>query len=108
MATGQQPIPNEHINTDDVEEAERRVAAARQRAAHSGLSAADSLERSARLQERVARVEQQTVAQNVSHRDVHERSVRVHYEAAKADRTMAARKRKESQADLAPKDQAPA
>jgi hypothetical protein len=102
MATEQQSIPNEHINTADVEEAERRAAAARGRAAHAGLLAADSLDRSARFQERVARVEQQTVAQNVSHRDVHERSVRSHFEAAKADRTMAENKRKESEADLAP------
>ena len=44
----------EAVTAEDVELAERRVTAARERAAQAGLSAARSIEESARQHERIA------------------------------------------------------
>ncbi|WP_082951712.1 hypothetical protein [Mycobacterium sp. 852002-51057_SCH5723018] len=102
MATGgERPSPGkETVTADDVELAERRVTAARERAAHAGLSAARSIEESARLHERVAKVQEVTVEQGASETGVHRRSIARHREAATDDRQLAEQKRAESQADL--------
>ncbi|OBH24405.1 hypothetical protein A5692_05005 [Mycobacterium sp. E342] len=100
MATGNQPL-EEALTAKDVERAERRAAAARQRAAHAGLSAARSFEESALGHERVARVQDEAVEQGVSHVGVHRESAVHHREFAAEDRKLAELKRKESEADLA-------
>ncbi|WP_406814648.1 hypothetical protein [Mycobacterium sp. M23085] len=97
------PPPSENaVTAQDVERAERRAAAARERAARAGLSAARSFEESALQHERVARTQDWTVEQGVSHTDVHRRSAIKHRQAAEEDRKLAELKRKESEADLAP------
>lgn len=99
MATENQ---REHaLTAKDAELAERRASAARERAAHAGLSAARSLEESALRHERVARVQDQAVEQGVSHVGVHRDSAAHHREFAAEDRKLAELKRKESEADLA-------
>lgn len=100
MATGREPS-EEAVSAQDVEAAERRVAEARGRAAYAGLSAARSIEESARQHERLASVQDVSVDRGVSHTDVHRTSADRHREAAAEDRKMAEAKRKESEADLA-------
>jgi len=102
------PIGNESsprgekaVTVEDVERAERRVADARERAAHAGLAAAHSFEQSAVHHERVAEIQDLSVQQGVSHTEVHRRSAIVHRQAAADDRKLAELKRKESEADLA-------
>jgi hypothetical protein len=102
MATGREPF-EEAVTAEDVEAAERRVADARERAAHAELSAARSIEESARAHERVAKVQEVTVEQGASQTDVHQRSVIRHREAAADDHQMAEQKRAESAADLSPR-----
>lgn len=103
MSTANKPPPQgeKAFGAEDVEVAERRVAAARERAALAGLSAAHSLEESAAQHERIAKVQDSCVEQGVPHPDVHRRSASVHREAAAEDRELAERKREESEADLA-------
>jgi hypothetical protein len=100
MATGNQPR-EEAFTARDAEIAERRAAAARDRAAHAGLSAARSFEESAVKHEQVARVQDRTVEQGASHGAVHRESAAKHRQAAVDDRKLAELKRKESEADLA-------
>jgi hypothetical protein len=99
--TPQSPEPEKSLTAEDVEMAERRVAAARERAAHAGLSAAASFARSADMQDDVARIEEVTVART-PHADAHRESIGIHRRAAEEDRVMAERKRRESEADLRP------
>lgn len=99
MATGQEPF-EQALAQEDVELAERRAAVARERAAHAGLSAARSIEESARHHEHVANVQDVTVAQGVSHPSVHRESAMRHRQAAADDRNLAEAKRTESEADL--------
>jgi hypothetical protein len=103
MPTGNEPSPRGEnaVTAEDVELAERNAAAARERAARAGLSAAQSFEVSADQHERVAEVQEQAVQQGVSHDDAHRRSALKHRQAAEEDRKLAALKRKESEADLA-------
>jgi hypothetical protein len=101
MATGQQPL-EQSVTAEDVDRAERRVAAARERAALAGLSAARSFEESARRHERVAKVQDVTAAQGASHPEVHRKSAIRHRQAAADDRKLAQRLRKESELDLFP------
>ena len=93
MGTGNK-TGEQAFTAEDAELAERRAAAARERAAHAGLSAARSFEESALKHEEVARVQDAAVQQGVSH-------VGVHREFAAEDRKLAELKRKESEADLA-------
>ncbi|ORW97033.1 hypothetical protein AWB92_03970 [Mycobacterium sp. IEC1808] len=95
MATGQEPFDQA------IDRAESRAAAARERAALAGLSAARSFEESARQHERVAQVQDVTVARGVSDSEVHRKSASRHRQAAAEDRKLAQLKRKESEADLA-------
>jgi hypothetical protein len=83
-----------------VDLAERRAADARERAAHSGLSAARSIDESARSHERFAKIQDVTVERGASHGDAHRKSAARHRQAAADDRKMAAQKRNESEADL--------
>lgn len=99
MVTGQQH-PEKAVTAEDVELAERRVADARERAAYAGLSAARSIEESARQHDRVASVQDQTVERGASRIAVHEESASRHRQAAADDRKMAEQKRRESEADL--------
>lgn len=103
MPTGSESSPPDEktVTAEDVEFAERRAAAARERAARAGLSAANSFEKSALHHERVAKMQDWTVAQGVPHTDVHRKSAIKHREAAAEDRKLAELKRKESEADLA-------
>jgi hypothetical protein len=102
MATGPEPLsPSEQrFTAEDVDLAERRAADARERAARSGLSAARSIDESARSHERVANIQDVTVEQRASHDDVHRKSAARHRQAAADDRKMAERKRNASEADL--------
>lgn len=102
MSTGHDsPTPGEGtVTAEDVGLAERRAREARERAAHAGLSAARSIEESARYHEEVAKVQDRTVAQGVSDTDLHRRSATLHRQAAADDRDLAKRKREESEADL--------
>lgn len=100
MNTENQPR-EEAVTAMDVERAERRAAAARERAAHAGLSAARSFEESALKHEEVARVQDWAVERGVSHVGVHRESAAKHRAAAAEDRKLADLKRKESEADLA-------
>jgi hypothetical protein len=104
MSTGREsPSPGEGtVTAEDVVLAERRASEARQRAAYAGLSAARSMEESARYHEQFAKVQDQSVRQGVSDTAVHRRSATLHRQAAADDRDLAERKRKESEADLAP------
>jgi hypothetical protein len=99
MAAAAEP-PEKAFTADDVDLAERRAAAARERAAHAGLSAARSIEESARHHEHIAKVQDVTVAQGVSHPNVHRESALRHRQAAADDRKLAEEKRRESEADL--------
>jgi hypothetical protein len=90
----------EPVTAEGVNLAERWAAHARERAARSGLSAARSIDETARSQERVANIQDVTVEQAASHDDVHRKSAAGHRQAAAEDREMAERKRKESEADL--------
>jgi hypothetical protein len=101
MTTGHEPpSPGEEaVTAEDLKLAERRVAEARERAAHAGLSAARSIEESARYHEEVAQVQDQTVEQGVSDTGVHRRSAIRHRQAAVDDRNLAERLRKESEVD---------
>lgn len=103
MPTGNEPSPRSEkaFTAEDVALAEHNAAAARERAARAGLSAAHSFEESAIQHERVAKIQDQTVEQGVSHDDVHRRSALKHRQAAEEDRKLAELKRKESEADLA-------
>ncbi len=102
MATGQQgPSSGEEaVTVEDVDLAERRAGQARERAAHAGLSAAQSFEESARSHQRLAEVQDVTVAQGVSNTGVHRNSAQRHRQAAADDRKLAEEKRTESEADL--------
>lgn len=95
------PRSEKAVTAEDVERAERRAAAARERAARAGLSAARSLEQSALRHERVAKTQDGTVEQGVLHTDAHRQSAVQHRQAAAEDRKLAELKRKESEADLA-------
>lgn len=99
MATGHEPF-QQAFTAEDVDLAERRAAEARERAAHAGLSAARSIEESARHHEHVAKVQDVSVAQGVSHTNVHRESAMRHRQAAVDDRKLAEQKRTESEADL--------
>lgn len=103
MSTANQPSPRGEtpVTTADVERAEHNAAAARERAARAGLSAAHSFEESAAQHERVARIQDQTVIQGISHTEVHRKSAVKHRQAAEEDRRLAKLKRQESEADLA-------
>jgi hypothetical protein len=103
MPTGNEPSPRAEtaVTAEDVELAERNAAAARERAARAGLSAAQSFEASAARHERVAEIQDQTVQLGISHDDVHRRSAAKHRQAAQDDRKLAELKRRESEADLA-------
>jgi len=103
MTAGHEPpSPGEEaVTADDVELAERRVAEARKRAAHAGLSAAASIEESARYHEQFAKVQDQAVEQGAPGTGIHRRSAILHRQAAVDDRDLAERKRRESEADLA-------
>ncbi len=98
MATAPEP-PEQACTHEDVALAERRAAEARERAGHAGLSAARSIEESARHHEHLARVQDVAVAQGVSHSNVHRESAMRHRQAAAEDRRLAEEKRKESEAD---------
>ncbi len=101
MAEPEPPAPRLHITAaEEVEIAERRADKARIRAAHAGLSAAQSLERTARSHDEVAAVQKTTIQQGISHTEVHEKSAAKHRKAADHDRLIAEAKRRESQADL--------
>ena len=101
MTTGHEPpSPGEEpVTAEDVELAERRAAQAREGAAHAGLSAARSLEESARRHEQVAQVEERGVEQGVAGTDVPRESVTRHQQAADEDRALAEQKRRESEAN---------
>lgn len=102
MATGEQPPRDEEAATAEViGRSERRVAQARERAAHAGLSAARSFDESALRHESLARVQDSTVQQGAPDPDVHRESAGRHRKAAADDRELAERKRRESEADLA-------
>ncbi len=103
MPTGNEPPSRgeKAITAQDVELAEHRAAAARERAARAGLSAAHSLEESALQHERMAEIQDQTVQQGVSHTEMHRTYALQHRQAAEDDRKLAELKRKESEADLA-------
>lgn len=92
----------EPVTAADVEFAERRAEEARERAGYAGLSAARSLNESARLHEEVAQVQDLTIAQGASRTEVHERSAARHRKAAETDRMVAERKINEAKADLRP------
>ncbi|OBJ05171.1 hypothetical protein [Mycobacterium sp. 1465703.0] len=104
MPTGNEvsPLGEKAVTAAEIERAEHRAAAARERAARAGLSAAQSFEQSAIQHERVAKIQDWTVEQGVLHSDVHRSSAIKHRQAAEEDRRLAALKRKESEADLAP------
>ncbi|OBF62479.1 hypothetical protein A5787_16220 [Mycobacterium sp. 852002-50816_SCH5313054-b] len=99
MATAHEP-PEPPVTAQAVEFAERRAAQARERAAHAGLSAAQSMAASAQSHQRFAEVQDVSVAQGVSDTDAHRESAIRHREAAAEDRRLAEQKRKESEADL--------
>lgn len=103
MPTGNEPSARgeKAFTAEDVEIAEHNAAAARERAARAGLSAAHSFEESALQHERVARIQDQTIQQGASHTEVHRMSALKHRKAAEDDRRLAELKRKESEADLA-------
>ncbi|OBH52597.1 hypothetical protein [Mycobacterium sp. E2479] len=103
MPTGNESSPRSEkaVTAEDVKLAERKAAAARERAARAGLSAARSFEQSAVQHERVAKIQDQTIQQGVSHTEVHRRSALKHRQAAAEDRKLAEQKRRESEADLA-------
>ncbi|MCV7283555.1 hypothetical protein H7J88_28355 [Mycolicibacterium flavescens] len=84
----------------DVQAAEERAREARDRAARAGLSAAESFERSARLHEELAGLQQDTASRGIPAPEVNLESSARHREAAQEDRTLAHRKREESEADL--------
>lgn len=88
------------VTAEDVEIAERRAAEARERAAHAGLSAARSFERSAHFHEEVAQVQEVMLEHPIPAPEVNEASSARHRRAAAEDRDMAKRKRDESLADL--------
>jgi hypothetical protein len=93
MAAEQQGSPGEQsVTAKDVEVAERRANEARRGAAYAGLSAARSIEESARQHEHVAEMATES--------GTHPESARRHRQAASDDHAMAAQKRKESEADL--------
>lgn len=94
-------FPEPAVTAKDVESSERRVAEARERAAHAGLSAARSIEKSARSHEEFANVRDQSVEQGVPDIDVHRESAIRHRQAAADDHELAKAKRQESEADLA-------
>ncbi len=104
MATGQQrPSSGEEaVTQEDVDLAERRAAQARERAAHAGLSAAQSIAASAQSHQRLADVQDVTAAQGVLDADAHRESAIRHHQAAAEDRELAEQKRTESEADLSP------
>lgn len=95
------PRGEKGVTADDMERAEGRAAAARERAARAGLSAARSFEQSALQHERVARTQDWTVEQGVPHTEVHRQSAMKQRQAAEEDRSLAELKRRESEADLA-------
>ena len=103
MPTEDEPSPQSEkaFTAEDVELADHNAAAARERAARAGLSAAHSLEESAARHERFAKIQDQTVHQGVSHTEEHRDSALKHRQAAADDRRLAELKRKESEADLA-------
>ncbi|CAM3175675.1 hypothetical protein MYCO108962_04130 [Mycobacterium colombiense] len=102
MSTESGPSPRDEnaVTAADVERAEHAAAAARERAARAGLSAAHSFEESAVQHDRVAEIQDWSVEQGVSHTDVHHRSALKHRQAAEEDRKLARLKREESEADL--------
>jgi hypothetical protein len=104
MAAGYEPpsASDEVVTAEDVDFAERRAAEARERAAQAGLSAARSIEESARQHERVADVQDVAVGQGVSDADVHKQSAARHRQAAADDRRVAGQRRKEFEAELSP------
>lgn len=99
MATAPEP-PEQALTQEDVDHAERRAAEARERAAHAGLSAAQSIAASAQSHQRLAEVQDVNVAQGVSDTELHRESALWHRQAAAEDRRLAEAKRKESEADL--------
>lgn len=103
MSTANPPSPpgERAVTAEDVELAERRAAAARENAARAGLSAAQSLEKSAVQHDRVAKIHDLAIEQGAPHTDVHRRSAIAHRQAAAEDRKLAGLKRQESGADLA-------
>ena len=104
MATGYEPpsASEEVVTPEDVDFAERRAPEARERAARSGLSAARSIEESARQHERIADVQDVAVEQSVSDVDVRKESAVRHRRAAADDRRVAEQMRKEFEAELSP------
>ncbi|OBH05406.1 MULTISPECIES: hypothetical protein [unclassified Mycobacterium] len=97
---GKPTSSDEAFTAEDVNLAERGAAQARERAAHAGLSAAQSIAASAQCHQRLAQVQDETVAQGVLDADTHRGSAIRHRQAAADDRELAEAKRKESEADL--------
>ncbi len=97
---GRPSSSEEPFTAEDVNLAERRAARARERAAHAGLSSAESIAASAQCHQRLAQVQDETVAQGVLDADTHRESAIRHRQAAADDRELAEAKRKESEADL--------
>ncbi|KUI22950.1 hypothetical protein AU193_10045 [Mycobacterium sp. GA-1285] len=101
MATDREPPQQSHA-LDEVHEAERRAARARERAAHVGLSAAKSFERSAKRHDELADTQQDSIRRGMPAPEVNEESSARHREAADEDRHLAQRKRDQSEAGLSP------
>ena len=102
MATAHQ-LPSTVVHTvitKEVELAENRASRARERAAQAGLSAARSIEESARRHERLADAQDRAVGAGISDPQDHRESAALHRKAAAEDRRLAELKRKESEADL--------
>ncbi|SEH57955.1 hypothetical protein SAMN04489835_1659 [Mycolicibacterium rutilum] len=95
-----EPEPDPPVTEVAVVEAQRRAREAREQAAHAGLSAAKSIERSARRHEEVAELQEQTAAKGIPAPEVNHASAARHRNAAQDDYTLARKKRAESEADL--------
>lgn len=102
LTVGQAGIQCVMAIDDEVHEAERRAAEARERAAQAGLSAAESFERSAKRHDEVAEVQQDGIRRGIPAPEVNEKSSARHRKAAEEDRHLAQRKRDESAEDLSP------
>ncbi|OBI86449.1 hypothetical protein [Mycobacterium asiaticum] len=80
----------------DLKDAENRVAHAREAAGRSALSAAKSLEESARAHDEVAGIEESAVNRDRHEIDRLRRSAKQHHAFAAEDRDLAEKKRKEA------------
>lgn len=91
-----QSPPRKRYTEADFEESESRVRHAREGAARSALSAAQSLDRAARAHDEVAELEEAAIDRDARPPDTLQESVKEHRAFAAEDRTLAARKRKEA------------